>query len=294
MVGATTGLTAAWLAPDAAHEVFGAHDAVACGVFAPSGRARREGDHYRISGRWSFASGCDHASWRMVGAIDEESGRVMSALLRAEQTEIVRNWDVVGLRGTGSHDLTARHALVPATHTLSLFDRSRRNEVLYRLPPFGVLAVGVAAVSLGLARAALDRFVALAHEKVPAGARRTLSQRESVQLTLAQTEARLMAARALLDRTIADTTTRVAADGNPSLEVRASLRLAACHAAREAVAVVDALFAMAGAGAVRTAEPLQRLWRDVHVASQHAMVADAVAVLAGRVRLGIETDGAQV
>lgn len=298
MIGATSGMVAAWLPDELSREVFTAPDATTCGVFAPTGRASITDEGLHIRGRWSFASGCEHASWRMVGVVmcDGDVPRTLAhggpdarcVLLRADETRVTPNWNVLGLRGTGSHDLVVEGVTVPASRCFSLFEPARHGGALYRAAVFGVLAAGVAAVALGIAAAAVDRFVALAREKVPMGARRSLAHRELAQHAVATAEARVRAARLL----VLDAAERVNAgddDASP-VERRASLRLAACHASREATAAVELLYNAAGAGAIRDAEPLQRMFRDVHVASQHAMVADAVTVLTGRVRLGLDTD----
>lgn len=294
MIGATTGLTAAYLPDALAREVFGPDDAFACGVFAPTGRATRVGDTLRVDGRWSWASGCEHARWRMVGVVLCAEGRPLlddrgapetrCVLLRAEELRVVPNWDVLGLRATGSHDLVAADALVPAARSFSLLGPARDPSPAYRVSPFGALALGVAAAALGIAAAAVDRFAALAREKTPAGARRPLAHRELAQVAFARADGQVRAARASLREAA------LAAGSADSLPARAALRVVACDVTRAAVAAVDALFHAAGAGAARVGEPLERHFRDVHMAAQHAMVTDAVAAVAGRVGLGLDTD----
>jgi alkylation response protein AidB-like acyl-CoA dehydrogenase len=131
-------------------------------VFAPTGTAVPEGDGYRVSGRWSFASGCEYSGWRMAGAIVPGSPRPLHCLLRADQTRIVDTWDACGLRGTGSHDFLVEDVLVPRARTFSLVTTTDRAF-------FGPAAAGIAAVSLGIARAAIDSFVATAKVKPLAG-----------------------------------------------------------------------------------------------------------------------------
>jgi alkylation response protein AidB-like acyl-CoA dehydrogenase len=292
MVGATSSLMGAYLPDDLARAVYEPEGAVSCGVFAPTGKAVRTPEGLRVTGRWSFASGCQHSPWRMVGVIvSGDAGPVAKCvLLRDDESRVVDNWDVMGLRGTGSHDLAADDVLVPEARCFSLVGAPRHGGESYRVPVFGVLAMGVAAVAVGIAQGALDRFIALAREKVPMGARRALAHRERVQWAVADAEARVRSARALLHEAAREVTEAVRARGEATLDARATLRLAACHAARGAASAVDLLCETAGAGSIRATEPLQRMFRDVHVATQHAMVSDAVAVLAGRVRLGIETE----
>jgi alkylation response protein AidB-like acyl-CoA dehydrogenase len=286
MIGATSGLMSVYLDDDVARAVYGADDAVTCGVFAPVGRAATADGGWRVTGRWPFASACEIAQFRMGGVlVDGEPPIPRCALFRADETRVIDTWDTSGLRGTGSHDIEATDVLVPRERTFSLVaDRPRRAGYAY--PFFGVLAAGVAVVGLGIARAALDGFVALARSKTPAGARRTLAHRELVQTDVARAEGRLSAARGSLFDAIAAATTGV----EPSLGARARLRIAACHAADEAEAVTATVYRAAGGSAVYARSPLQRHFRDAHVVTHHVMVGATAATLAGRVLLGVESE----
>lgn len=298
MIGATSSLMSAFLDEAVAREVYGPADAISCGVFAPTGTSTREGVHLRVRGRWSFASGCEHSPWRMVGTVLEgqaplPSGapNVTSVLLRAEDTRIVDTWSVSGLRGTGSHDLVVDGALAPLDRTFSLFSTEpRRTAEVHWLPFFGLLAAGVASVSLGIARAAIGAFLSLAQTKTPLGSKRGVAHRELVQVGVANAEAKVRGARAFLHEAVARAAEEAGRDGKATLEARALLRLAACHAASECAAAVDLVYTAAGGTAIYATSPLQRHFRDVHVATQHVMVGATSVTLAGRVLLGLESD----
>jgi len=299
MIGATSGLMSVHLDDALAREIYAPADSVTCGVFAPMGRAIRTADGYRVSGRWPFASGCEHSSWRMGGAIvmNEAGGGpaellpsgapdVRSMLFRADETKIIDTWDTSGLRGSGSHDLEVTDVLVPHERTFSLLS-GRPKHAGYTFPFFGVLASGVAAVGLGVARAALDAFVVMARSKTPPGSKRTLAHHELVQQAVAKAEARLRAARAFLYEAIEEAG---AGTDAPTVEVRARLRLAASHAASEAAAVTAIVYEAGGGSAIYAKSPLQRHFRDAHVVTHHIMVNPGSAVLAGRILLGVESD----
>jgi alkylation response protein AidB-like acyl-CoA dehydrogenase len=296
MIGASSALMCAYLDDDTAREVYGPEGAITCGIFAPMGRARREAGGFRVSGRWPFASGCEHSGWRMGGAIVEgdpplESGApdVRSMLFRAEETRVVDTWDTSGLRGTGSHDIEAKDVFVPAARSFSLIsDRPRSNAV--GVPFFGVLAAGIAAVCLGIARAAVDAVTALARAKQPLGARRSIANREVVQLAVARGEAKIRSARAFLFDALAEAEAEVLARGEASVRTRALFRLAAAHAAAESAAAVDLAYDAGGGTSIYAKSPLQRCFRDVHVATQHVMVSTTSTTLAGRILLDLETD----
>jgi indole-3-acetate monooxygenase len=290
MIGATSGMMGAFLDESVAREVYGPPDAISCGVFAPMGHAVREGSGYRVSGRWPFASGCELAGWRMGGVMvqgDSAVPSLRSVLFRASETRVIDTWDTSGLRGTGSHDLVALEVLVPSERTLSLAagPRGSRSGAL-ALPFFGVLASGVAAVAIGIARGAVDDVTELAKAKQPLGAKRSIAHREHVQLAVAQAEAKVRSARAFLHSALTD----VSIQGETSLRSRALVRVAACHASRTAAEAVDLAYHAAGATSVYSKSPLQRRFRDVHVATQHVMVGPTAETLAGRVLLDVESD----
>jgi alkylation response protein AidB-like acyl-CoA dehydrogenase len=293
MITATSGLMSAFLPEPVAHEVYAAADAVTCGVFAPMGRAAREPGGYRVSGRWTFASACQHATHCMGSALVDTDGApvVRSLLFRASELRIHETWDTSGLRGTGSHDIEVRDLFVPEERSFSLVaDTPRLHGALYRQPFFGTLAAGVAAVSIGIARAAIDALVGLARDKTPGGARRTLAHRELVQLAVARAEAMMGASRAYLHDAVDRAAADVEANGAASLDTRATVRLAACHAAAECARAVDLAYEAGGASSIHASSPLQRCFRDVHVATQHVMVSATSATLAGRARLGLDVD----
>lgn len=301
MVGATSGLMSVHLDEDTAREVFGPADAITCGVFAPMGRAVPTEGGYRVSGRWPFASGCEHSAWRMGGTmvmgdngpelLPNGAPDVRSVLFRADETKVIDTWDTSGLRGTGSHDIEVADVVVPRARTFSLLS-GRPKHAGYTLPFFGVLASGVAAVGLGIARAAIDTFVTMATTKTPPGSKRTLVHRELVQMDVARAEAKLRSARAFLFEAMEEAMAATAGgnDTPAALIARARLRLAASHAAEESAAVTALVYQAGGGSAIYAKSPLQRQFRDAHVVTHHLMVSQTATTLAGRVLLHVESD----
>ena len=294
MIGATSGLVSAYLPDAEARAIYGASpEVVSGGVFAPSGEAVREDGYYRVTGRWRFASGCEHCDWLMGGCLVRDDGppRARMVLFPASDAEIIDTWTVSGLRGTGSHDIAVHDLRVPGTRSVSLgHDRPVATGALYAFPLFGLLALGIAAVALGIGRRALDEILALASAKTPTGGRRTLAERSTVQAQLAEAEATLGAARALLRETVEEAWGAARALNTIDVALRARLRLAATHATAASARVVDAGYTAGGGTAVYADSPLQRAFRDVHVVTQHMMVAPATWELCGRLLLGLETD----
>jgi alkylation response protein AidB-like acyl-CoA dehydrogenase len=309
MVASTSCLLGAYLPTGRAEEVFAGGRNVLAGVFAPRGRAERRERDYLVSGRWPFVSGVGHCDWLMAGCLvfDEGAGAgapealgsgapdVRLMLMPREQVEVLDTWSVAGLCGTGSHDIAVDGVEVPHELGVSLFtQRPLQDGVLYAFPLFGLLALGICAVALGIARGALDELSALAREKRPAPGARALAERATIQAAVARAEGGLRAARAFVLEQ-AEEAWQAALDGGAlSQEHRLGLRLAATHGTWAAAEAVTAAYHAGGGGAIYLDSPLQRRMRDVNVATQHIMVAPATWELAGRLLLGLPTDIAQL
>jgi alkylation response protein AidB-like acyl-CoA dehydrogenase len=296
MVAATSGLVSAYIDPDFAREAFGP-PAVGGGVYAPMGRATHAGEEYVVSGRWPFASGCRHATTLLGGAVIEggEGPSVRAMVFPAAEAEIHDTWETTGLRGTGSHDIEVSELRVPASHTASLsHDRPRHEGPLYAFPPFGLLALGIAGVAMGVARGAICDLTELAASKKATGSKRTLAERPGIQKSVADAEALVQSARAFVDEAVGEAWDVAGSRGEIDLERKAALRLAATHATRSAAQAVDLMYEAGGGTAIYTRSPLERRFRDIHTAKAHMMVSPASLELVGRIRLGLETDTTQL
>jgi indole-3-acetate monooxygenase len=212
-------------------------------------------------------------------------------LFPAADVEVIDTWTVSGLRGTGSHDIAVRDLLVPADRAVSLVrDRPRERGALYAFPAFGLLAIGIAAVALGIARRAIDELVQLAGGKTPTGSRRILADRPMVQMQVSEAEALVRSGRAFLLDAIGTAWDEARRDGAIGTQARLGARLAATNATLGAAKAVDLMYTAGGGTAVYATSSLQRCFRDVHVVTQHLMVAPATYELTGRVLLGLGTD----
>ncbi|OBA63082.1 hypothetical protein A5647_06365 [Mycobacterium sp. 1100029.7] len=291
---------AAWVEPAVATELFGSDaDLLAATVLPPTGRAvSRTGGGFDVDGRWPFASGCRHAEWLLTGVFvfdgdalrmtpEQGPDRRLAFFPRAD-AEIVDNWDVLGLRATGSNDVLARDIQVAEEHTIDpFFCAARQDGPLWRLPFFTLVGVGLVGVPLGIARRALDEFTGLATTKMRAMAPEPLAKDPAAQVEFASAEGALRSARAfVLDQVGALWDTARAGDP-PSLEQRAGFQLAAQQAMRAARQVVDTTFNLTGAGAVHASHPLQRCFRDVHTAAQHAYFSPSALKRYANTRFGI-------
>ncbi len=291
-------MSAAYMAPGAAREVFSEPRAVVAWGF-PAGPCRAvalEGG-WRVTGTWGFGSGSRHATWlgahcqvcdadgvphkRANGAILERTALIP----RAAVTIVEGQWDVIGLRGTGSDTYAVSNLFVPTRHAVvaravgrdlqqpedaTIEDEPERREQgpLYRFSPTLVYQTGFSAVALGLARAMLDDFIVLANHKTPAGAGTMLRDNAVIQERVAVSQARLASMRAWIAQTLRDTWDACVANGRHGFEHRMTMRLASTYAIREAARVVEDAYADAGATAIFASHPFERRLRDMHAVSQ--------------------------
>jgi alkylation response protein AidB-like acyl-CoA dehydrogenase len=298
MIGATTSVLAAYLPAPEAREVFADPLSIATGVYAPMGKAERDGGDYVVSGRWKWNSAGQVSRWLCGGCMIIENGASKRAadgapahrmmLFPASEAEFIDTWRTSGLKGTGSGDMAVARIRVPEARSVSLIEDSPRVRApLYAFPVFGLLSIGIAAVASGNARAALEEFAAAAGaKKLPGG--RTLASRGAVQSAYAAAFAETSAARAFLLQEV-DTAWRLAQTGGGlDLSQRARVRLAATHLTRAAAHNVRVVHDLAGGASVFLDDPLNRRLADAQTMTAHMMVAPATLELASRAMFGLE------
>ncbi|MGH3908417.1 MAG: acyl-CoA dehydrogenase family protein [Pseudonocardiaceae bacterium] len=290
LIGGSTAFFA-WLEPDVARELIAGrpYGASTC-VIVPTGSAAPDGaGGYTVSGRWAFNTGVRHARFSQVAAamLDESGAARIDgsgapewrlAFFPTDRAQALDTWDSAGLRGTGSHDLTLDGLPVPTELLVNpLNGEPRHDGPLWRFPVFAILNVTLMGFPLGVARRALDDFAELARTKTRGVERRRVADDRHVQVQLATAEGGLQAARAFAFDVIGEVWD-TACSGDPvGLDQRARLSLATQHAVQAAIAAVDGIFRLAGAGAVYADQPIQRSFRDLHILDTHTFLsADAV------------------
>jgi alkylation response protein AidB-like acyl-CoA dehydrogenase len=293
MVGATTvALPGVFLRDDALATMFsGGRIPRAAGCYMPSGHAIADGDGYRITGRWAFASGIRHAAWvsgtARVMREGQPTGERRVFVVPTRAVEVHDTWHVAGLRGTGSCDFSLRDHRVDDAFTWDL-ERAvqRRGGPLYRLGMPGFVANEHAAFALGVARRALDTIVALAGGKARGVTPTVLGDRPTFQRFVGAAEAKLRAARALAVEANASAWQTVREGGRLTPRQHAELRTVAVHATEAALDVVTGSFRYAGGGALYETSVLQACLRDLNAAAQHFMVSDSAYEALGQFVLG--------
>lgn len=270
----------------------GGPDVIMAGVLNPTGVATPVDGGYQVSGRWAFASGCQHADWILAHCLVDD-GRmppVRMMLLPPGDIEVVDTWSVSGLCGTGSHDFTINGAFVPEERTFAVGGGSCIDSPLQRVPLPTLFALQNPSIAIGIAQGALDEVVALATGKTPAFDSGKLAANPLFQNKLAEADAALRAARALL-HTDADRLWRTAVSGEPfAPELRAHLRATATWTTHTAAAVVDTAYTAGGGSAMYTSSPLQRRLRDVRAVTQHFGIKPDTLTKAGAILAGEEVD----
>ena len=291
MIGGTSWIDLVELPRATFDELFASsRNVIFAGVFNPSGSIAAAEGGYRVTGRWNFASGCEHADWlfgNCLEKIDDGVPHLRIAVFSPEQVVIEDTWNVSGLSGTGSHHFHVDDVLVPSDRTLvPLVDAPCIDAVIARMPPPSLLSLSIASVAVGIGQAALDDIVALATEKTPLLADNTLARNGLFQFALAGADTALRAARALLYES-AEAAWATVAGGSPlSLQDRARIRAAAVWATNRAAEAVTSAYRAGGGSSVYASSPLQRRLRDVNALTQHFLVRDDTLTTAGAILAG--------
>jgi alkylation response protein AidB-like acyl-CoA dehydrogenase len=305
VIGQTAGcsMIAAYLDGEAAGRIFGPPRAVLAWGAGPQGRAVAVDGGYRLTGSWSFASGIHEATW--VGAhapICDADGtprrrangtvEVRTLVFPIGEATLSDTWHVMGLRATASDTYAVTDLFVPRAHTAARDEAAERREAgpLYCFPSGSLYASGFAGVSLGIARALLEAFVALANEKTPRGYTRALRESAVTQAQLAVADARLLAARAYVLTTLDGVLLEAGRTGALSLAQRVRIRQAASHASHEGREVGVLMYHAAGAHAIFTSGPWERRLRDLLAVSQQVQGRDDHFENVGRFLFGLDPD----
>ena len=300
-IGSTSQYLLGALAQKQQHEMMTDINVITSGVFADMGTAlyeeRDNKPGYLINGHWRWGSGCRNAAW-ISGGIHEIDGNgdahqstdsvLTRVFFKPEEIEILDNWHVSGMRGSGSSDYRVENIWVPALRMASSIEQTElRHLPIYRYPKFALLALPIGAITLGMARASINEVIKIANQKTPQGSRRTLAHRPGLHRDIGVADSKLSAAREYL-YALSEEVWQHCQTKEPTVQQRQKLRAANVHAVNTAVDVIDKMYTLVGGTSVFETSCLQQHFRDVHVATQHMMVGEPVMELAGRVLLGLD------
>lgn len=289
MIGMHMMAAADYLPPEAAHEVYNASLHGVAGTLQPRGRAERVEGGYRVTGQWPFGSNCANADW-LIGAsvvAGTEPAELRMCYFPAADCTILDTWHTVGLKGTGSNDFAVDNLFVPERFTFPAADfavgpQGNPGAVLRRTF-FDIAAPTLATVSLGIARDAIESFVAMAGSKVPARGTWMLGTMHSTHMQLGQAEAQVRSARAYLLEAVRGLDGPAGEDADATA---ADIRLASTHANFAAMKAVDMVYELAGGTSVYETSRIERCFRDVHMPSHHGIASQSHYEMVGQYMLG--------
>ncbi|GGG60384.1 acyl-CoA dehydrogenase [Salipiger pallidus] len=278
-------------------------DTLSSSSIAPYGKSTEVEGGVRFSGEFGWSSGCDHATWAILGFLrdDAEMGKVYSfAIVPRSDYEIKDNWFTVGMRGTGSKTLVVRDAFVPEHRIESvpalmmltsaggaLYPDSQ----IYHVPFIYVFASCFSAVSLGVAERMIELYTERTQGRVRAYTGAKVGQSIPACMRLAESTHQVAAGRAFLEKTWAEMRDHAERHEYPTPTQMAFWRTNQAYAVKMFVAAVDRLFEASGGSAWFDDAEAQRLFRNSHMTAAHAYTDyDICAQILGRALMGLEPD----
>jgi alkylation response protein AidB-like acyl-CoA dehydrogenase len=287
------GVAGAFLGESAIGAIFpGGRYTHCAGQAAPSGTAQREGDCFRLSGRYSFATGSPCAQWLVGGYLLQDAGKpvcdsngqpvMLWAAVPRERMTFLGNWNVLGLRGTGSFDFEVPEQLVHEDFTFNLgAPVQRRGGPLYRMGFMTFSCLSHGAFALGAARRMLDEWNKFAQSKVRAPGM-LLRDMQTFQRDFAMAHAELRAADAYMKRAYSNLYTAAVA-GTVSKELQLEAKISASHAYAVAMRIANAGYAASATTGLRNGCAIQRFFRDITGGNAHVLTGEMSWIEAGRV-----------
>jgi len=273
-------------------EVWGADGSVMhSSSYAPTGKAQKVTGGYRLSGRWSFSTGCDHCQWvnlgGIAGAVEIEGAQVpdsRSFMLPRRDYKIDDNWHVAGLSGTGSKDIVVDDAFVPEHHSQSHWDYAMGRDLpgwianpspLYRLPFAIVFNNALTASVLGASRGFLDLWIDASRTR-KAGLGGLIAEDPDCQSLLSQCTYAIEGGFLAMRHDFEELMEAARADRPVSFQRRAAMRYNACRSAQLAARAIDRLFEASSGKAIFFDHPLQRRYQDIKAMLGHSYLNVAV------------------
>lgn len=282
-------------------------DVLVSSAYAPIGRLVPDGEGFRLTGRWSFSSGCDHAGWALLGALGPAASGsrpdFFTVLVPRRDFRVEDTWDTIGLRGTGSNDIVVDDAGVPAYR---VFRNGEHAELtgpgqrvntgpLHRIPFGAVFTSAITSPIVGAVAGCLDDYVATMRDRMRGslgGGR--FAEDQFAQVALARASSEVDAAILQMDRNLTDLMT-AATGGEIPMELRLRTRRDQVRATERTLEAVDLLFKTAGGQSLRRGNPIERAWRDAHAGSVHvANDVERALAMYGRGLFGLEVEDSLV
>ena len=285
--------------PDAGFaEMFGdaTKRVTAGGQFFPNGVGTKVDGGYRITGSWNFGSGTGHADYVACGFMPMVDGDMVFELLAGfvhrDNVTFLDNWNVQGLRGTGSYDYSVAEVFVPEHRCFGLFQRKpfRGTSPLFRMGLMPITAAGHACWALGVAKSMLDDVAELSITKSRMSDMEQLAKRTTFQRNFAHHTGMWRAARAGVIEAFTAAEEVVLMGGELTAHLRADMRIAATYATEASREVAQFAHLAAGTTAIRNGSRLERAFRDIYTGTQHAFISEKTYIDSAQILLGLEAD----
>ena len=255
---------------------------------SPAADMERVDGGWKITGQLNYSSGCDYADWHLTGMAI--GGNPLKILVPQSECEIIDNWHVVGLAGTGSKDIKMESVFIPDHRTIPipergpLFDKA----AIFRIPQWSVNPFSLVAVTIGIAQGAIDGFIASMKERSSRFGSK-VAEFQSIQLRLAESSAEVDAAKKIMLSDLKETMAFLEDNDQMPIEMMARNKRDMAYCPILATRAVDRIFYAAGAGGLFLSEDIQRSFRDVHAGNkQIALNWDINGTTYGKVALGLD------
>lgn len=295
-IASTSGVIGGVFEPDVTREIFKDRDQGLCVSGAVQGKAVAVDGGYRVSGKFAWASGIYQSTWCAGGCFvyDGDERRVgpngapmvIHPLMAVKDVKILDAWHVSGMRATGSTEFLVEGLFVPEDRTFTLYATPPKHpSPLFKIPStfFGW---GICAVTLGVARSAVEGLKDLAHRKKAPPPRLGLDEQQFTQYAVAKSEAMIEASYTNVKAAFWNVWEQICEKGESTLEARARMRRAMVHAAESSVEAVQLVCRAAGGNALFETEPFERALRDVTAGASHLVFQRVMMEDCGRVALG--------
>ena len=268
---------------EAQDEVWGADpETLVSSSYAPVGRLTPVDGGYRMTGRWSFSSGCDHADWALLGGlvIGAEGKPVdfLSVLVPRAEFTVVDVWDTIGLRGTGSNDIVVEDVFVPEHRVMRNYEQAQlrgpgqrvNTGPLYKLPFGAMFTSAITAPVVGAVAGCYEAYLTAMRNRVRlslGGGR--FAEDQYAQVAVARAASEIDAAVLQMDRNITELYACAARGEEIPMELRLRCRRDQVRSTERALEAIDILFKTAGGNSLKRGNPIERAWRDAHAGSVH-------------------------
>lgn len=280
-LGAGANMFSGYMEKEVAQSLFGNEKVWCAGSGAPSGKAQKTKGGYLLSGRWKYASGAAHATYFTANAMiydengmqSEDSSEFLSFIFPREAVTIYDTWNTTGLRATSSHEFSVRHLFVPEKHTFSLLHPSDYvHSPLYRFPFERMAVINMACMPIGMGMHFIECYQSLIETKKPLNDSTVLKDIPRIRELSQRAISPFLLARKQMYELLQEVWNCYEDDTKPTLEALDNLEESARYAAEKARKMLFDLYPVCGMNMVFPTNELNKIWRDMSVASQHYLL----------------------